>query len=189
MLVEKNLCGSQRPYTSIEKCNQMKIQKEIRLFLTGLLFSTSLFVFNGCNESRPSAVRAGSRVFYSDSVVYLGAATIANCLFDYGHDMTCKEMIFSCGNFGQSEIALAGADLELWNSMIVLTDDGLYAPREFNNGLFEITYEKTSGTICEGEQQKHNAVIPKLTAFRLIALADTITGQVDTTQIQSVIHN
>jgi hypothetical protein len=147
-----------------------------------LLMITCAFLFIGCSDNKKNSVRMGSRIFYSDSVVYKGESTVANCLFTYGHNIGCKHMEFSCGEFGQAEIALSDEDLTLWDSMIVLTDDGLYGRQDYYDGLFEITYEKATGTSCS-DSLKRKTVVPRITGFRLIALRDSVTGQVDTTAI------
>ena len=145
-----------------------------------LLFSLA---FPCCSTKQQHATRAGSRVFYSDTIVYRGERTVANCLFEIGSNIDCKILDFSCGDFGQAMVDLSREELALWDSMIVLTDDGLYGRQDYYDGLFELTYEKTKGTTCKGDA-KTDVVVPKVIGFRLISLRDSITGYVDTTFVE-----
>ncbi len=145
-----------------------------------LLFSLA---FSFCSTKQQPVTRAGSRVFYSDTIVYKSESTIANCLFENGSNIDCKILKFSCGDFGQAVVDLSGEELDLWDSMIVKTDDGLYGRQDYYDGLFELTYEKTRGTVCNGDI-KTDAVVPKVIGFRLISLRDSITGLVDTTFVE-----
>jgi len=115
--------------------------------------------------------------------VYRGERTVANCLFEIGSNIDCKILDFSCGDFGQAMVDLSREELALWDSMIVLTDDGLYGRQDYYDGLFELTYEKTKGTTCKGDA-KTDVVVPKVIGFRLISLRDSITGYVDTTFVE-----
>jgi hypothetical protein len=140
-----------------------------------------------CNQQQENVTHLGSRVFYSDSIVYKGEINEANCVFTFGANNNCKIMEFSCGDFGQAQVQLSGEDLALWNSMIVKNDDGLYGQQEYYDGLFQLVYKKSKATVCHEDSQVEMTV-PEIIGFKLIALRDSVTGAIDSSSVELIIR-
>lgn len=76
----------------------------------------------------------------------------SNCVLQSAQSLPCQHLVFDCGDFGNADLYLDDASLELWYSLHVAAPaDDIAVNPEYEGKVFQVTYVEKKGTRCEDE--------------------------------------